>query len=186
VVRPIDLLDIQGFKVPQGYYIHRGHAWAKIEENSSVRVGIDDFALRVLGPLDHIESPLLGKEVKQDRAAISLSRGTHRARVLSPVNGVVTSTNANLMERGNLANQDPYSEGWVMTVHSTDLRRDFKNLLMGSETRDFMEEEVDRLYLEIEEVLGPLAVDGGHIGHDIFGQIPQIGWNRLTGLFLRT
>ena len=38
-VNPVDILDIRGFKIPQGYYFHRGHTWVKIEEGSSVRVG---------------------------------------------------------------------------------------------------------------------------------------------------
>jgi len=40
VVRPVDELDIKGFRIPQGYYFHEGHAWIKIEEGSSVRVGL--------------------------------------------------------------------------------------------------------------------------------------------------
>ncbi len=61
VVQPVDVLDIKGFRIPHGYYLHRGHAWVKIEEGSTVRIGLDDFALRLLGPLDRIEAPLLGK-----------------------------------------------------------------------------------------------------------------------------
>ena len=56
VMSPMDVLDVKGFKVPQGYYFHPGHTWIKVEEGSSVRVGIDEFALRLLGPLDHIEA----------------------------------------------------------------------------------------------------------------------------------
>ena len=186
VVRPIDFMDIKGFKVPQGYYIHRGHAWVKIEEGSEVRVGLDDFALRVMGPFDRMESPLIGKEVEQNRPHISLIRGEHHARAQSPVSGVVTSMNAELRERGDLAGRNPYTDGWIMTVHSDNLRCDLKSLTIGSESMDFMGDEVERLYVEIEDAIGPLASDGGHIGHDLFGKIPQIGWNRLTRLFLRT
>ena len=50
VVNPVDFLEIGGFKLPQGYYFHPGHTWAKLEEDATVRVGLDDFALRVLGP----------------------------------------------------------------------------------------------------------------------------------------
>ncbi|MEE8554031.1 MAG: hypothetical protein V3S72_12095, partial [Desulfobacterales bacterium] len=72
VVRPVDFLDIDGFKIPQGFYLHRGHAWMKVEEGSEVRMGVDDFALRLLGPLDQIEAPLVGKTLKQDRADIMM------------------------------------------------------------------------------------------------------------------
>jgi glycine cleavage system H lipoate-binding protein len=184
VVRPVDVLDIKGFKIPQGVYLHRGHSWLKIEEGFTVRVGVDDFALRLLGPSDRIEAPLMGKEVQQDRADISLHRGGHRAGVLSPISGVVTATNPRLRETGRLANQDPYAEGWVMQVHSSRLRAELRNLMMGSQAREYLDEEIERLYDVIEQEAGPLAADGGFLGDDIFGSLPSLGWDRLTRLFL--
>jgi len=184
VVKPVDVLNLKSFKMPQGYYLHSGHAWVKIEEGSSVRVGIDDFVLRLLGPLDRIEAPLMGKEVRQNRREIKLFRGEKRAQVLSPVSGVVTSINVKLRERGTLANHDPYADGWVMRVHSEDLRRDFKNLMINDETIGFMKGQVDQLYRTIEATAGPLAADGGFLGHDIYGNMPQLGWKRLGKEFL--
>ncbi len=185
VVRPVDVLEVKGFKIPQGYYFHHGHTWVKIEEGSSVRVGIDDFALRMLGPLDRIESPLIGREVKRDRADISLYRGKNHAKVLSPISGVVTSINSKLREEGSFANKAPYSEGWVMRVQPAMLRQDLKNLMIHNETGYFMEKQVDRLYQEIEEVAGPMATDGGHLGDDIYGSMPQLNWKKLTKIFLK-
>lgn len=186
VVRPVDFLDIDGFKIPQGFYLHQGHAWIKVEEGSEVRMGVDDFALRLLGPLDQIEAPLVGKTLKQDRADIMMRRGRHKAKILSPVSGVVTAINTRLREQGDLSNQDPYSDGWVLRAHSKNLRQDLKNLMMGRETEDFFTKEVDRLYSVIEEEAGPLAADGGQLGHDIYGSIPQVGWKRLVNCFLHT
>jgi len=184
VVQPVDVLDVDGVKAPQGYYLHRGHAWAKIEEGVSVRIGIDDFALRMLGPLDRIDTPLIGKEVNQDQPGIVLHRRGNAAKVRLPVGGVVTAVNSSLFEQGNLANQDPYAEGWVLQVHAKNLRSDLKNLMIREETRDFLVEEIDRLYDVIEETAGPLAADGGQLGNDIYGSLPEIGWERLSQLFL--
>lgn len=184
VVKPVDVLKIQGFSVPQGYYFHPGHTWIKVEEGARVRVGIDEFAGRLFGPLDTVEAPLMGKEVKQGRADIQIARGKYRAEVLSPVSGVVTAINSTLREEGALASQDPYSEGWIMHVHADRLREDLKGLMINQESADFMSEETDRLYRTIEETAGPMAVDGGHLGEDIFGNLPQLGWDRLTGRFL--
>ncbi len=49
VVRPVDLMTARGVDVPQGYYLHPGHLWARLEEDGGVRVGLDDFARRILG-----------------------------------------------------------------------------------------------------------------------------------------
>ena len=94
VVRPVDVLDIKSFKLPHGYYLHRGHTWAKIEESSTVRIGLDDFALRLLGPLDRIEAPLMGKTVAQGHGYILLNRGSKTAKIQSPVSGASSTHEA--------------------------------------------------------------------------------------------
>jgi glycine cleavage system H lipoate-binding protein len=186
VVQPVDVLDIKGFKIPHGFYLHPGHTWVKIEEGSTVRVGLDDFALRLLGPLDQIQAPLMGKQLEQGRQDISLRREENNAKLLSPVSGVVTDINPELRERGSGADVDAYSEGWILRMHCANLRQDLKQLMIGDQATEFIDQEVERLYEVIEETAGPLAADGGYLGDDIFGNLPQIGWQKLTREFLRT
>jgi glycine cleavage system H lipoate-binding protein len=186
VVRPVEVLKVEGVTVPQGYYLHQGHAWVKIEEGSSVRVGIDDFALRLLGPLDRIEAPLMGKVVQQGEPHLAVNRGEHRANLLSPLSGVITAVNPKVREQGPLASQDPYAEGWVMTLHAQNLRKELKTLMIARETEEFIEHELEHLHHLIEEVSAPLAADGGTLAKDVFGAMPQLGWERLTRSFLRT
>jgi glycine cleavage system H lipoate-binding protein len=186
VVRQIDVLDIKGIKFPQGYYLHPGHCWVKLEEGSDVRIGLDDFALRVLGPLDRIVGPLMGKALRSNEAALTIGRDAFAAKVLAPVEGVVTDVNTRVMEKGSLANTDPYAEGWVLRAHATNLRRDLRSLMLGEEACRFIDGEVERLHELIEAAAGPLAADGGYLGNDIFGNLPQLGWENLTRNFLRT
>jgi len=186
VVRPVDVLDIKGFKIPHGFYLHPGHTWIKIEEGSMVRVGLDDFAMRLFGPLDQIQAPLMGKRLEQDQPDIALNRERNRARLLSPVSGVVTDINPELREHGSRGNKDPYSEGWILRLHCSNLRQELKNLMIGDQAGEFIDQEIERLYEVIEETAGPLAADGGYLGDDIFGNMPRVVWQKLTQLFLRT
>ena len=184
-VRPVDALNIGGVRLPQGFYLHRGHCWVNIEEGSTVRVGFDDFAFRVLAPFDRVEAPLMGKQLRRDSAAIGVGRGAHSARFLSPIEGVVTEMNPRLRESGCRAGIDPYTDGWVLRAHAANLREDLHGLMIGDQASEFLEGEVERLHGLIEEKAGPLAVDGGHLGQDIFGHLPQIGWDALVAAFLR-
>jgi hypothetical protein len=102
------------------------------------------------------------------------------------LSGVITAVNPQVREQGHLANQDPYAEGWVLTLHPQNLRKEIKTLMIARETEEFLEQEVDHLHHLIEEVSAPLAADGGSIGKDIFGVMPQLGWERLTRSFLRS
>ena len=185
VVKPVATIDIHGFNIPQGYYLHRGHAWVKIEEDAEVRVGLDDFALKLLGPPDTISPPLVGKAVTRDQAQITLKRGDNAARVLSPVNGVVTAVNPEVRKEGKQAAQNPYAGGWVMRIHATDLRADLKELMIGDETEAFLKSEIEQVLQAVEEVAGPLAADGGFLGSDIYGSMPELGWDHLVSTFLR-
>ena len=49
-----------------------------------------------------------------------------------------------------------------------------------------MEKEIGGLYRMIEDSAGPLTVDGGFLGKDIYGSMPQLGWKNLANRFLRT
>jgi len=141
---------------------------------------------RILGPLDHIEAPLIGKALVQNSVDILLNRGENRAGVLSPISGVVTAVNTNVRHKGRLANQDPYADGWILRAHAKNLRKDLLTLLIGSETKDFYKKEMNRLYHFIENEAGPLAADGGQLGNDVYGNIPRIDWDRLVRRFLHT
>ncbi|RLB40497.1 MAG: hypothetical protein DRH12_09950 [Deltaproteobacteria bacterium] len=186
MINPVDSFVVDGFSVPQGFYLYEGHSWAKVEENPSVRIGIDDFVAKVLGPFDRIECPLMGKKVEQGKAAIKIMHGEKQAHVLSPVTGIVTSINPQVRNLPELANDAPYGEGWIMTVHSSTIRDNLKHLFINEESRNFISKEAKR-YLElIEDVIGPLSTDGGLPVNGILGTIPRLGWERLCRLFLRT
>ncbi len=186
VVRPVDVAEIQGFKIPQGVYLHRGHTWVKIEEKGEVRVGLDDFALRLMGPLDRVATPLLGQKIHQDRPAFFARRGPQQAAVLAPVSGVITAANADLSDRGRVANQAPYAQGWLVRVHAENLRQDLKNLMIGHQTTGFLHAEVRKLYRMIGETAGIQHADGGFLAEDIYGNLPSTDWKRLLRPFLRT
>lgn len=183
VLTPVDLLEIHGVHVPQGYYLHPGHAWAKLEENSIVRIGLDEFALRLMGPLDRVQTPLVGKEVRKGEPAFTVVRGEHQARVLSPVTGVVLEVNPELQRESTQAHSSPYAQGWFVQVYATELRSELREMMLGQEAGEFLSSELDKLYGLIEEVQGPLAADGGELVDDVYGNLPGADWSRLCSTF---
>lgn len=185
-INPVDLLDVKGVHLPQGFYLHLGHAWVKTEEQLFVSIGLDDFALRMLGRLECVEAPLLGKTVDQGQTGFTVRRQDKQARVLAPVSGVITEINTRLQDNASLANDDPYGQGWVMRVHSKSLRQDLNQLMFASQTESFLSREVDRLFAIIEEYCGPLVADGGQLDSDIVDHLPEPAWERLSKEFLRT
>jgi len=183
---PAEVEQVKGFEVPMGYYFHVGHTWIVIEAGGSIRVGMDDFAHKLLGKADALDLPLTGKELYRDRPSWGLRREKYETDVLSPVDGVITAVNWEVREKPGLANERPYEEGWLFTVHTPRPKEALKKLMADADSLEWMHSEVGHLEKMIEEAAGPLAADGGCLASDIFGNIPQLGWENLTRTFLRT
>lgn len=183
---PSEIQQIKGFDLPMDYYFHNGHAWARIESGGYIRIGLDDFALKVLGKADALDLPLMGKELDQDSAGWGLKRNGNTADVLSPVGGVIVEVNSRVRENPDLANREPYEDGWLFMVRTPDIKQTMKNLMVGSTSVDWINGEITHLETMIEEVAGPLAADGGYLAEDIYGNLPDLGWGNLTKTFLKT
>ncbi len=183
---PREVQQVKGFDVPMGYYFHNGHAWARIESGGYIRVGLDDFAFKVLGEADALDLPLMGKELDQGKVGWGLKRKDNLADVLSPIDGVIVEVNSEIRERPNKANREPYSGGWLFMVRTPDVKATMGKLMTDQNSLAWMNEEVGHLENMIEEVAGPLAADGGYLANDIYGNLPDIGWNNLTKAFLKT
>jgi glycine cleavage system H lipoate-binding protein len=183
---PFDIQKVKGFDIPMGYYFHNGHAWARIESGGYMRIGLDDFALKLLGKADAFDLPLMGKELDHNKVGWGLKREQKLADVLSPVDGIIVEVNAKVRENPELANHNPYGEGWLFMVRTPDIKSGAKRLMGGTDSLDWMNAEINRLEGMIENVAGPLAVDGGFLMNDIYGSLPDLGWGNLTKAFLRT
>jgi glycine cleavage system H lipoate-binding protein len=183
---PTEMHQVKGFDVPMGYYFHNGHAWARIESGGYIRIGLDDFALKVLGEADALDLPLIGKELDQSKVGWGLKRKHNLADVLSPVDGVIMEVNSKVRENPKLANNEPYGDGWLFMVRTPDVKDTIKKLMVDQDSLSWMNGEITQLETMIEEVAGPLAADGGYLANDIYGNLPDLGWKNLTQKFLRT
>lgn len=180
-----------GFNVARDHYYHFGHAWARVEYGGKVRVGIDDFALRLFGPQDEIEMPRLGERLSQNGPQAVLKRDGNEAQTLSPVDGTVVAINHKVLNNTKMFNKDPYGEGWLMVIQPSALRNNLKNLFFGNESQGWIDEEYFRLQNVVADAYGEemkykMAATGGEAISDIYGEIPEVSWNRLVSEFLHS
>jgi len=180
------LKNVKGFDIADGYYFHTGHTWASIDSGGFIRVGVDDFSVKVLGCPDAFDLPLIGQELNRDEKGWGLKRQEHLADILSPVNGVITEVNNNIRKSADLSQKDPYGKGWLFTIHNSDIKGVVQDLKTDSDSVAWLGKEVTILENMIEQVTGPLSADGGFLRSDVFGNLPGLGWDNLTHTFLRT
>ncbi len=72
-VRP-QLQEVFGIKVPVNTYLHQGHSWAVLESAGRIRIGLDDFSQKVLGPADELQLPKVGQTLSQNGIGLALAR----------------------------------------------------------------------------------------------------------------
>jgi glycine cleavage system H lipoate-binding protein len=175
-----------GYQMADGYYYHLGHSWARFEHGGRVRVGFDDFLVKVFGPLQSMILPELGASLEQNQVGWIVGRGQHRAGVLAPVTGTVLALNHKAREHPEITHEDPYHEGWLFILEPDLPKKNLRGLFYGDESVKWMELEGRKLL----SLLGPeyenLAATGGKLTGDVFGTFPQIGWQVLTTKFLHT
>ncbi|MCD4677520.1 MAG: glycine cleavage system protein H, partial [Desulfobacula sp.] len=115
----LEIKDVKGFKIAKGYYFHSGHTWTCIDSGGIIRVGMDDFAFKVLGGPDGFDLPLTGQELNRSRPGWGIKRHHNLADILSPVNGVITKVNQPVKTSPDLPGKMPYQDGWLFTVHNS-------------------------------------------------------------------
>ena len=103
----------------------------------------------------------------------------------SPVSGTVLGTNEELWEHPWLINEEPFSKGWAVRLRGDNLRADRRRLLRGKEAQDWFCGEVDRLIetLQPKEAFTPGLADGGALVAELYLQIDDDAWKRLTQNF---
>ncbi|MCK4395831.1 response regulator [candidate division WOR-3 bacterium] len=115
----------------KGRYYILEHSWALIEDDGTVRVGMDDIFQKTAGDIINCDLPFEGDIIEQGRVCVRVtSTGLKIHKVWSPVTGKVIEVNEELNRDASLANKEPYGKGWLVRVEPIDLEEDLKNLVL--------------------------------------------------------
>jgi len=165
------------FRVPEGFFLHPGHAWAKAEDAGSVAVGLDDFGHRLVGPVSAILTPEVGAAVRKGEPAFSIVADGRRFDLLSPLDGVIARVN----EAADCAgfHADPYGSGWVLKVVPKRLSENLKDLLSGEAAGRFLEAAAQRLMPQMQPAM-VTAQDGGAPVNGIAKELDPEKWDEIV------
>ncbi len=178
--------EVFGIRVPTSNFLHRGHTWVALDSGERVRLGLDDFSQKVLGPATGIKLPKIGQQIKANEPLLTLSRQGKKAAVLSPVDGTIEAVNPKVSERPEVAHNDPYGEGWLLQVTPSNLRGNLGEMLFGQCNIAWTESEIIKLMGMLQDAPGIILPSGGALVEDVYGNFPELGWERLVHEFLHT
>jgi glycine cleavage system H lipoate-binding protein len=180
---------VSGFKVPENLRFHPGHTWALSESPNLVRIGVDDFASKILGGnIESVQLPQRGQWIRQGQKVWSFVRNGKKIEMVSPIEGSVADVNDGLAKDPTLFNKDPYGEGWMVTVQSPDAKTNFRNLMGGALARWWTEESATRLGKKLPGTTGALALaqDGGIASSDLTASLTDERVSEITHEFFLT
>jgi glycine cleavage system H protein len=122
--------------VPADLRYTREHEWAK-QEGGRVRVGITHFAQEQLGDVVFVELPKPGVRVRAQQTFGVVESVKAVSDLFAPVSGEVVEANAELGQKPEIVNQDPYGKGWMLVVASADAK-EWEALLSAAQYEEFI------------------------------------------------
>ena len=98
------------------------HEWIKVEDGDTERAlaGITVYAQDQLGDIVYFELPQVGESVKQLEKMGEVESVKAVSDLFAPASGSVVEVNERLANEPELANEDPFGEGWLLRVSLSD------------------------------------------------------------------
>jgi glycine cleavage system H lipoate-binding protein len=176
---------VAGVQLPEHLHYHLGHTWAVRESSHRFRVGIDEFAARLMGGITKVEAPMRGRWFGQGERGWTLHAGDRQASLAAPVEGEVVEVNQDALAHPEKVASDPYGAGWLLVVRTADPALNVRNLLSGAVARRWMEDAVTELRQALSPASLPTAADGGLLAGDFASRLDLEEWETLKARFFR-
>jgi CheY-like chemotaxis protein len=177
-------LSLGEFAIPGGVFIADGHTWASVSQDGTIKVGIDDFAKKLIGKIDDISFPNLGMNIQKGQPLFSIKQGKKIAHFNSPVSGLVSKINNDLRDDLKSLDYSPYEKNWFCVIDAEKLDTELALLKIGKNAVSYYQEEIDRFIKQMKE----LVRDDKNDNEMYWGQIEKFeekDWYYITGEFFK-
>jgi glycine cleavage system H protein len=125
------------FEIPDDCRYLDSHEWVRVD-GETAQVGISDFAQDELGDVVFVELPREGDDLTQGDSFGVVESIKAVSDLYAPVSGTVTEANEALFDDPELINDDPYGDGWLLTVELDD-ESELDDLLSPDQYREQIE-----------------------------------------------
>jgi glycine cleavage system H protein len=122
--------------IPEDLQYTKSHEWVLIEGDTAT-IGITDHAQDELGDVVFVELPDEGATFDAGESFGTVESVKAVSDLYAPVGGEVVEVNSTLEDAPENINEDPYGEGWIVKLRTTDEA----DLLSPEEYEKVVEEE---------------------------------------------
>jgi glycine cleavage system H protein len=107
-------------KTPENLKFAKSHEWVRVEDDSTVTVGISDYAQNSLGDITFVELPAVGDTLQKGDSFGVVESVKAASDLYAPVAGEVIAVNEELDAAPEKVNQSSYEEGWLIKLSVSD------------------------------------------------------------------
>ena len=125
--------------IPGNLKYTRDHEWI-LAEGDTATIGITDFAQKQLGDIVFVELRRAGEVFEQDETFGTVESVKSVSELFMPVAGEIIQLNDELNDSPELANTDPYTDGWLIKIKLKDAKS-VNSLLSAAEYEKLIAEE---------------------------------------------
>lgn len=176
------------FAIPGGVFISEGHTWVSMRQDGNAKVGIDDFAKKLIGRIDSIEFPNLGMIVKAGRPLFTIRQSNRTMTFNSPISGKVIKINNLLKLNIEQLDVTPYDTNWICIIDAEDLDTEVKNLKIGKTAVSLYQDDIENFIKLRKKTLEPAKgseAEGEDIYIGVLENTDEINWKRVGSEFFK-
>jgi glycine cleavage system H protein len=104
---------------PEGLGYTEDHEWTR-DDGDHITVGITWFAQDQLGDVVYVDLPSPGADVEKGQPFGEVESTKSVSDLYAPISGTIAERNDALEDRPELINEDPYGDGWLVTIQPSD------------------------------------------------------------------
>jgi glycine cleavage system H protein len=123
--------------IPENLKYTKDHEWIKVDGDTAT-VGITDYAQGELGDIVFVEIETEGEELEKEEVFGTVEAVKTVSDIFMPISGEVVEVNPKLEDSPEIANKDPYGEGWLIKVKLSD-SSEIDDLLDASKYKEIIE-----------------------------------------------
>ena len=106
--------------VPSHLKYTKEHEWLELITPQRFKFGITDYAQGALGDIVYVQLPKVGDQIVAGKVCGEVESTKSVSEIYAPVSGVVISVNSALDSSPESINADPYGEGWLVEIDSSE------------------------------------------------------------------
>jgi glycine cleavage system H lipoate-binding protein len=165
------------------------HTWIQNRSDGTMRIGIDGFLAKLLQPIVGVALVQTPSRIEASQPYAWLIRDAETFALYNPISTVTAALNTLLTAKPSLLTNDPYDNGWLLSIIPTKPLTDSSRYLTAEEYQDVVNIEIEKISQTINSAVrknhssvGSTMFDGGKRIENIE---QFIGEKRYTKMLLR-